>query len=118
MTLIPLILCAITAWMPVVDGQRVGFGYHEPSYWLGISFPPTEFLPVSAVQDNVTLFTVTSGTHFKLSYIDSYSPITFYEGLEVKGYITPEPTTLWIMSTLTGMFYANRNNKVKKKHRT
>ena len=106
-----LIVSAL-AWMPTVDGQRVEFGYQEPSYWLGVSIPPWESnLTIEAILDNESLFTHTVGTEFQLAYIDSYSPIYFYENGEYKGAIVPEPSTITLfMLGLLGIKKAARRN--------
>ena len=98
MTAIPLVLSAILAWMPTVDGQRVGFGYHEPPYWLGISIPPWSHAEVIAKQNEQVLFVFGNGTHTQLSYIDSNIPIEFYENNRHIGTIVPEPTALTLLS--------------------
>jgi len=100
------LLITLAMALPTIDGQRVDYGYHEPPYWLGFSVPPFQPANIQAIHEGEVLFTIQQGTEFNLAYIDTRSPITFYNhGIQI-GQITPEPTTL--ISILTGILFTNK----------
>jgi len=102
-TMITLLLCALS-WLPTVNEQRVGFGYQEPPYWLGVSMMPNEVVNVQAFVDGEELFRITHGTDWKLAWIDSYEPVEFYEDGKYVGQIVPEPLTAFLFGGLYGCF--------------
>ena len=100
MTAISLLIGAMLAWMPMIDGQRVQLDAQaEVPYWLGISCPPPEIVSISVLwSDRAYQFDNLTGTIDNLLYIDDYCQVEFYEYGVYSGKIVPEPGTILLLS--------------------
>ena len=114
MTAISLLIGAMIAWMPMVDGQRVFLDAQaEVPYWLGISVPPPEIVSISVLWGGEAYqFDNLAGTHSNLLYIDDYCQVEFYEYGVYSGKIVPEPATLIFL--LSGIFLCRKYGRNEK----
>ena len=102
MTAIPLILSAMLAWYPTIDGQRQLWDEQDSitavvPYWLGVSCPPGEIVDLRVNWCKMTLeLDNNTGTQWNLLYIDDYCHVDFYESGQFAGTIIPEPATVFL----------------------
>lgn len=113
--MIPLIISAMFAWYPTIDGQRVQLDAQAQNpYWLGVSCPPREIIDCTAFQGHSRLFDLDdfTGTDWYLYRVTLPEPVKFYSEGNYVGQIVPEPVT-FLMVLFGTMFVGKRKIKEK-----
>ena len=98
--MIPLLISAILAFHPTIDGQRVELPntVAETPYMLGISVPPPDLTLVTVTHNDLLYYMDYCQGTIELGWINS--GVVELEGGGYHYQIVPEPSTLLLLSSL------------------